>query len=269
LLTLFGLPTARFIGYLHSVRGRDGQGRALTSAAELTRLLHAEAGRRICFKSVEGSGGLGFVAFDVLCGPEGLQLRHPVSGEVESPQLWYERLAQSADGWLIEEYLHQHPALAALNASSVNTLRLFVLEQHGQFRTVGGFLRVGRAGSQVDNTARGGLACPIDLLTGRVCEALDLTPARNQHPVHPDSKVPLIGLQIPFWDQCLDLAGAALSCFPHMRFAGLDIAVTERGPCVIELNVDPARQGAAHLDLPHRDMFEPALKLQRRARGQP
>ena len=146
--------------------------------------------------------------------------------------------------------------LEALNPSSVNTIRMWVMECDGRFKTVGAFLRVGRAGSQVDNTSRGGLACPIDLDTGRVREALDLSLARNSYTVHPDSAVPIVGVTIPFWDQCKVVAGTALAAFPEIRFAGLDIAVTATGPEVIELNVEPDRRGAAHLDLPHRDLFE-------------
>jgi hypothetical protein len=255
-LSLFGLPTPRFIGFFHGRRGLDAQARPLRNAGDLERSLQAQVGRQVCFKTVEGYGGSDFIALLVGPGPGALRLRHPLTGEQHTVPSWCERLEQSADGWILEEFLEQHPVLAAMNASSVNTLRLWVLADNGEFRTRGAFLRVGRAGSQVDNTSRGGLACPIDLTSGRIVEALDLTPGRQRHAVHPDSRAPLVGVEIPHWRECLRVAGAALAVFPHMRFAGLDMAVTEQGPSVIELNVDPDRRGLAHLDLPHRDLFD-------------
>jgi glutathione synthase/RimK-type ligase-like ATP-grasp enzyme len=41
-----------------------------------------------------------------------------------------------------------------------------------------------------------------------------------------------------------------------MSFAGLDIAIGPDGPHVIELNVYPDKQGAAHLDLSHAAFFD-------------
>jgi glutathione synthase/RimK-type ligase-like ATP-grasp enzyme len=40
-----------------------------------------------------------------------------------------------------------------------------------------------------------------------------------------------------------------------MVFAGLDVAIGPDGPYVIELNVYPDKQGAAHLDFSHTDFF--------------
>jgi hypothetical protein len=44
---------------------------------------------------------------------------------------------------------------------------------------------------------------------------------------HPDAGAPLVGSLIPFWYAVVELAGAALSVFPCMLFAGLDLSHTE------------------------------------------
>ena len=256
-LMLFGVPTPAFIGFFHRFRGGDRQNGPLRNAADLQRLLQTHAGQRICFKAVEGFGGRSFAALDVSA--DGSTLHHPISGQRWSVSEWANELLQAPDGWLLEEFLAQHPALAAINASSVNTLRIWVLEQHGEFRSHHAILRIGRAGSQVDNTTSGGFACPIDMTSGQLQAGLDLRWPHQPITHHPDSGIELVGRTIPFWSEALALGAKALSVFPEMRFAGLDVAITPTGPVMIELNVFPDRISALRWDLPHKDFFEPAL----------
>ena len=67
---------------------------------------------------------------------------------------------------LIEVYLDQHPAYAAFNASSVNTLRIWVLRRAGKVNTRFAYLRIGRAGSLIDNRVSGGIVALLDVRTG-------------------------------------------------------------------------------------------------------
>ncbi|MFN4291459.1 MAG: sugar-transfer associated ATP-grasp domain-containing protein [Permianibacter sp.] len=257
-LTLFGIPTPRFIGFFHVRRGCDRAGGALINASDLARVLIPYAGHCVCFKPVEGFGGRGFAALEVM--EDGAGLQHPVSGQRWTLAEWCEELQQAPAGWLLEECLPQHPELAAINASSVNTLRIWLIERDGVIVPTHALLRVGRAGSQVDNTTSGGLACTIDMATGRLQEGLDLRRPHQRILQHPDSGVMLSGRQVPFWPEALVLGVKALSVFPHMRFAGIDVAITPTGPAMIELNVMPDRISAVRWDLPHKDYFEPLAK---------
>lgn len=255
LLTANGIPTPKYVGFFHPSRGVCRHGTSLRTLTELGHLLNEHANQRLCFKRAEGSGGSSFVALDVERTQEYSILRNPVTGITYEIADWYDELKNFKGGALIEAYLPQHPTLAALNPDSLNTLRLLVLEENGHFTTRGGILRIGRKGSQVDNTSSGGFACPIDLSSGTVLEAIDLSPARESFDTHPDSGIRIAGMHIPFWGECMELAEFCLSIYPNMRFAGMDIAVGEDGPCVIELNVDPDRKFATHLDLPHKTLF--------------
>ena len=258
--SLRGLPTAAFLGFYHPDRGGDTNDRPLRNALDLTAFLQGYIEKRLCFKAAEGSGGSKFAALNVVMNEGRLELHHPLSNEVYSVAEWTERLKNFRSGTIIEEYLTQHSALARLNPDSVNTLRLIVIHTKDGFVTRGGMLRVGRAGSQVDNTSTGGLACPIDIDTGRVVEALDLSIERNSYDAHPDTGAILKGFEIPFWPECIELANRAVAAFPQMNFCGIDIAVTPSGPIVIELNSDPDRRFAAHMDLPHAKLFAEGVK---------
>jgi hypothetical protein len=266
-LSLLGVPTPRFVGFFHPTRGGDRNGEPLRTAGDLSRVLATYAGRRLCFKAVEGYSGRGFAALDISA--DGASLQHPISGQRWSIVEWARELLLAPDGWLLEEYLTQHPDVAAINASSVNTLRLWVLEQQGVFRAHHAILRVGRAGSQTDNTSSGGFGCVVDMATGRLHSCLDLRRPHQPITHHPDTGVELVGRQLPFWEKALELGAKALSVFPQMRFAGLDVAITPTGPAVIELNVFPDRISAVRWDLPHKNFLEPVLDPDNRSAAAP
>lgn len=263
LMSLRAVPTPRFLGFFHRERGGDANGKPLRTEQELHAFLAENVGQRLCFKKAEGSGGSAFSALDVREHEGHIVLDNGASGERLSVSELFARLCTFKSGSMIEDYLIQHPQLAILNPDSVNTLRIIVMRTAAGFSAHGAILRVGRKGSQVDNTSNGGLACPVDLATGRVVESMDLSAARRNYERHPDSGAQLVGLVVPHWQACLDLACAALAAVPRMNFAGADIAVTDRGPSVIELNVDPDRRFATHLDLPHRRLFELFPGIQR------
>lgn len=254
LLLTAGLPTAPLLGVFHADKGQGVDGRPLRDEADLRALLAGQRGRRLFFKPAEGDSGKGVFALDVSPATQPLQWREPLSDAAMAMPALLAR-CDGGQAWVIEQAITQHPALSALNPTSVNTLRMWVVHDDRGVRVVGAFLRVGRAGSLVDNTAAGGLACAIDLDSGRIRLALDLTLNRNEYVRHPDSQAPLPGVAIPHWPACVELACAALRVLPGARFAGMDIAVTQDGPVVVEYNVEPSQQGATHFDTPHGVLF--------------
>jgi hypothetical protein len=173
---------------------------------------------------------------------------------VESIESMAERLVMPG-GYLIEEYLEQHPVLMGLNPSSVNTLRLLVIREGASFRLTGAYLRVGRSGSLVDNISAGGLVCGLALADGRVTDLRECTIQAPTYGSHPDTGAEIVGVVVPFWHDCCQLAGDALRVFPYMNFTGLDMAVAEDGPRIIELNMEPDRLVQCDFDQPGKTLF--------------
>lgn len=137
---------------------------------------------------------------------------------------------------LLEELILQHPVLAQLNASTLNTLRLVTLiDDEGEIHLMGAALRIGRAGKEADNFHHGGIAAKVDLDTG-----LLVTPGRDKegrrYVAHPDSGVTLPGWQVPCWSELKAFAFALAAVEPKARYVGWDIALTPDGPCVVEGN---------------------------------
>lgn len=249
-LSLQNIPTPKFIGYVHYLRGRSGLGQPLRNVVELSELLTQHINERICFKPVEGFGGFGFASYEISWINDSIQLRRKPDEAPLSVGDWWKANGQDNDGFILESYLVQHRSMANLNESSLNTIRIWVVWKENKWQILGGYLRVGRKGSQVDNNSSGGIACPVNIVTGKVFEVFDPAHAGYALTAHPDSEVTLLGFQIPFWKEAMDLAGEAIAAFPHMHLAGLDIAITPTGPYLIETNTIPDYVGCAYMDLP-------------------
>jgi len=241
LLTLCGVPTPRFLGFLHPQFGRDRNGDNLLDAVDLAQLLSREGTRRFCIKLVESFEGKGFNALEVH--PDGLSggvRRLGATGWLPLAE-WCAANPPATDGYLVEEYVEQHPWYARLNPSSVNTFRVWVRRGPAGFTTTLAILKMGRAGSLVDNMSAGGIGASVDLGTGTLQPAFDGLPTRIRYDVHPDSGAAITAERPPMLADVLAIGERALEVFPHMDFAGIDVAVTAAGPLVIELNALPGR----------------------------
>ncbi len=258
-LTLLGVPTPTFLGYFHPETGRDHLGAPLATAADLERLFAAAGTQRVCFKLVEGWAGRSFevVELDSL-GTDGT-VRLLSSGDaisVAELAARYSEGGEMAEGVVVEAYLEQHPEARALNPSSVNTARVWVMNDGNKgVRIELAYMRIGRSGSLVDNQSSGGIVAPIDHATGVIASATDGLPSREEYEVHPDHGARIAGALVPDWEAAQKLAADAIRAFPKMGFAGLDIAFSTQGPCILELNTSPDREGAAFVGRPTAEIF--------------
>jgi alpha-L-glutamate ligase-like protein len=86
------------------------------------------------------------------------------------------------------------------------------------------------------NLHQGGIGLSVDLRTGRVDRAVCDKRALTHHP---DSGVPLVGLQLPLWAETVRTARMAAAAVP-LGFLGVDVVVDmDRGPLVLEINARP------------------------------
>ena len=157
---------------------------------------------------------------------------------------------------LVETFVEQHAALNALSPSAVNTVRIFTqISSDRGYEVIGCRLRIS-VDSPVDNLAAGNMAAPIDPETGVLNGPgvfSDIT--RQPAEVHPITGVPVVGFQVPYWPETLDLVREASLLHPENRSVGWDVVVTEHGPGLIEGNHDwcklvwqlPVRRGLKHL----------------------
>ena len=157
---------------------------------------------------------------------------------------------------LAEPYIQQHPDLQRLSPSGVNTVRIITqLDADDQVLITGCRQRIS-VDSHVDNLAAGNLVAPIDLETGvinRPAVFSDIT--KSSETTHPVTGVDIVGFQVPFWKECVELALNAACLHPENRSVGWDIVVTEEGPGLLEGNHDwcklvwqlPVGEGLKHM----------------------
>jgi hypothetical protein len=138
---------------------------------------------------------------------------------------------------LAEEYIHQHPDLAKLSASGLNTVRVITqLNKKNEVEILGARLRIS-VNNHVDNLASGNIAVPVDIETGKVIGVgvySDIT--KEDVAFHPVSGVAFMGFQIPFWKETLELTRRAALFHSENRSIGWDVAISESGPEFIEGN---------------------------------
>lgn len=252
ILTLFGLPTPRFLGRLHARAGWDHTGRPLRNAADLERLVGEQQAVRMVFKQLEGWGGKG-VLIPEIKHESTVTLSDPGQSNPCSVRAYSTDVLELGRGgdWIVEEYFEQHPDLRTINPTSVNTVRIWVIDRGKEgYQVLAAYLRIGRGNMFVDNASSGGIVAPVDLATGRLRAARDAHAEHNVYPRHPDHDASIEGVALPYWPGVQALAAKALSVFPGLRFAGLDVAIGPSGPVILELNVSPDREGAAFTDCP-------------------
>ncbi|MGY5882419.1 sugar-transfer associated ATP-grasp domain-containing protein [Modestobacter lacusdianchii] len=141
---------------------------------------------------------------------------------------------------VVQERLQQHPALAAVNPGSLNTMRVLAIRLPADGPVVVAAVhRWGTAATgAVDNVSSGGLCSLIDLETGRLGPALGAPRDRRRVPLdrHPDTGAQITGLPVPCWPEVRQLTLSLMDAFPDLDHVGWDICVTAAGPRVIEGN---------------------------------
>jgi hypothetical protein len=138
--------------------------------------------------------------------------------------------------FVVEGAIVQAPEIAAINPSSINTIRAYTLmKKNGETEILGIMLRVGRKGSHVDNWGSGGVGYNFDIETG-VCVDYGRDKKNNPYIFHPDSNVQMVGFRLPDFENLKKIIIELTHKVPEARFVGWDIAITPNGYELVEMN---------------------------------
>ena len=144
------------------------------------------------------------------------------------------------DALIFESVIKQTEQLAVFNPSSVNTVRFMTtLYPDNKARLVATFIKIGRKGKCVDNAGEGGNvdAC-INKDSGRLESVIQFNGWRKLKKIarHPDNEALLEGVTIENWKEIVEDILHYQECFPYVKAAGWDVAITNDGPVVVEVN---------------------------------
>lgn len=182
-------------------------------------------------KTSAGTYGIGFYKL------ESKNHHYYVNGNEYTKENFKEFL-KSLDDYIITEFVEMHKDIKKLNPSSVNTIRVTVINEHGNDPIIPfAFMRVGsKASGVVDNVAQGGMVCKVDVETGRFYNGEGLK--NNLYfavETHPDTGEKMEGF-IPHWELVKTELKKMCEYYPQLKWLGYDVAITEDGFCILEIN---------------------------------
>lgn len=147
----------------------------------------------------------------------------------------YNKIQKSDGEWLAEQIFIQTGILHDLNPASVNTVRIFTLNDGKNIYLMCAGLRIGNGESIVDNIHSGGCVCELDKESGTaVGPGYNLKGERFIR--HPSTKVMIPGVTVPMWGKILQTIKEAALVNPNLGHCAWDVAVSESEISLIEAN---------------------------------
>jgi hypothetical protein len=231
-----------------------GGAETLTTAGEVARLLRRADLYPLFAKPAAGKYSLSVVsaeAYDasrdeivLLCGA-----RRPV-GEVAASLV-------GGAGYLVQSRLSPSNMLAAMFGPRLWSVRLLMLLGEGEPTIHRAAAKIAIGDNPADNYWRpGNMLGAIDIATGQIVRTVRGTGADlTVNEEHPDTGHSVVGAQVPDWSRLVTLVKEAASIFAGIRTQSWDVALTDRGPVILEvnfggdLNLHQLAHGAGVLDL--------------------
>ena len=242
-----GFPVARVLAVYDPQSGSCSESRPLRSADDLRQWLREYDGDGFVFKPVWGTLGLQVLvlgsraaddsgSFLTLSG-ERYDAERLVRFARDTADL--ERLGADDPGsYLLQERIRPHPELATLIGPTLCCVRIVTfIGLDGTAKILGAVYKLQPKPLGVDHLSFGAIGSWVDLESGR------LAPGRSRHEFGYTSVVPgtdrtFVGFQLPHWTDVKHIALRAAGVFPAARAIGWDIAISDRGPVLIEGNAD-------------------------------
>lgn len=208
----------------------EGYGNTIEDILRLTRELGV-----LALKPDEGSHGEGFYKLSYEDGA------YKLNGEPTTEDHVVSILRDPNNQYLVTEYLELHPQLKEIYPGAVNSVRVTVFKKDGVHPQIGNaYFRIGstRTGA-VDNVVAGGLVAEVDVTTGHYGNARTLVDNRIVFESnHPDTGV-LIEGTLPHWDYIRERVLKIAASVPQLEYMGFDVAITEQGFKLLEVNRYP------------------------------
>ena len=171
--------------------------------------------------------------------------------------------------YVITEYLFMHRELKKIYPNSVNTIRVAVVNQSAyEPKIMQTYMRIGSSSTGfTDNVGYGGICAKIDIPTGHYyCPEKIIDHKFTPCPVHPDTGVRIEGT-VPNWE--LMKKGITDICrfMPELEYLGFDIAITDDGFKIIEINIHQDLHKVAEHSEEFKEYFRCKLALKARQYG--
>lgn len=261
----YGYPTPT-VHAVYSSAPRTWTGATLHGPAELAGFLASRTDWPMYVKPCYGGFGRGNTS---IAGRSGTSLVLGNGSTVELDEFCKSIQDPSGLGWMVQEALQPHPSIARVCGERVSGIRVhpFIGRSGVAIHRVLWKINVGTHDSDnfVHGTS-GNMLADIDVDTGRVRRVIaGVGFEQREVQAHPISGEPLIGFELPWFHDAIDLVRRAASAFPGFLCQGWDVALCGRGPVLLEVN------WFGDVDLPQqslrRGFLDASLRTLMRQRG--
>jgi len=225
----YSIPSVDILAYKKGNLFYDNDGNKVSLTDMLDVNLSTPEDALFC-KPDHGRGGKGIIHISSLEGT--LMVNHMPSS--------YDKLISmfSADeDYIIQRKFIQSKYMSRINASSVNTLRIYTQFNNGQPAVPACVLRMGVKNSYVDNLSQGGLMNVIDTESGFLSDYAKIRLEDKKYYEHPDTGFVFKGAQILNWHEIKTQILKYTEILSECKDLGWDVALGEDGIKVLEINI--------------------------------
>ena len=146
---------------------------------------------------------------------------------------------ETYDSFIIEERLKNHPYLRKINPSeNLHTIRIITLvNSSNQCKILNAHLNIA-TGPKI-TSQQGNIKISISLDDGTLEYGIFFDQKRGgfkKLTEHPETGVNFKEFRLPFWEEIISLSREAAFKFLPLRTLGWDIAITEKGVIILEIN---------------------------------
>jgi len=232
LMNAYGLPCPKlFFVFRNNIFYKDNR---VVSDEVINSIINGITDKRIFVKRYRGGGGSGIFIFSKT--DTGYYDKNNERLSAEHIREKYNNVTL-----LFEKQIIQEPILASFNPDTVNTLRVQVIkDKKNKDKIISAAVRFGKKGGFIDNASQGGIVVSLDIEKGVLGEYGVKKYDMNKYYSHPDTNISFSGVEVNQWDEVKSLVYKTLDFLPYYRGIGFDIATTDQGPVIIEINTGAA-----------------------------
>jgi hypothetical protein len=232
------LPIPETQAMRHGTRSFPGA-RSLRSKSDVERFLRVEADYPLFGKPTNKMCSLGVANIERYdARADCVVMKH--GRQVDTGE-FAEQVEQFADGgYLFQTRMAPHPKIVDVVGDQISTVRMFVLIDDQGPLLLRASWKIPSGESVADNFWRSGnMLGGIDVETGKLIRVLRRTATSTEVvDKHPKTQTSFTGLVFPEWNQMRDVVMRGAAAVPSCHFQGWDVALTDKGPVLVELEGD-------------------------------
>ncbi len=140
--------------------------------------------------------------------------------------------------YILQERFLNDPDISDLAGDALCTSRIVTCRLvDGRYEDLIAIFKMPLGNCCTDNFSTGGIAASVDRNSGVLGGAMTKDLDSNRSDFHPDTGRRIAGFRLPHWRRAVQLCLEAHAVFPDYAYVGWDVAVTERGPLLVEGNM--------------------------------